>query len=144
MFYSSTPRPNCKTMNEYKLIYNNEKKITKEYLLWQLWKIRSQFFKYSIFEYPISYKNSQLQMKKIIEHCKISWPVDVWISFFFDLHQFLYFSDKTQIFNELEQINFLKNQWSKFRGLGIFLILVPKNSSWKVSGKSRRAKSEVP
>jgi len=30
------------------------------------------------------------------------------------------------------------------QGSGNFLILVPKNLSWKVSGKSRRAKSEVP
>jgi hypothetical protein len=30
------------------------------------------------------------------------------------------------------------------QGSGNFLILVPKNVSWKVSGKSRRAKSEVP
>ena len=38
-------------------------------------------------------------------------------------------------------------EWAKLNGRGFFFfffILVTKTSSWKISGKSRRAKSEVP
>ena len=73
-------------------------------------EIRAGFVEYISFWEFQKFQSPQTSNWKITEYCH-SLPVHVWVHFF-DLHQFLHFSDKMQNFNWLYWIYFLESQFN--------------------------------